>query len=70
MVLILPYKNPSYNLSRHWKKYRQATVMLARSSVPRETQTPVTTIYMIHMIPKRLPSQNSKVQNSNLCRKF
>ena len=45
MVLILLYKNPSYNLSRPWKKYRQPTVMLARSSVPRETQTPVTAIY-------------------------
>ena len=41
--------------------------MLARSSVPRETQTPVTAIYMI---PKWLPSQNSRVQNANLCHKF
>ena len=40
--------------------------MLARSSVPRETQTPVTAIYMT---PKRLPSQNLRVQNATLCRK-
>ena len=41
--------------------------MLARSFAPRETQTPVTAIYMI---PKRLPSQNSEVQNANLYHKF
>ena len=33
-------------------------------SVSRETQTPVTAIYII---PKRLPSQNSRVQNANFC---
>ena len=29
-------------------KSRQATVMLTRSSLPTESQTPVTAIYMIH----------------------
>ena len=29
-------------------KSRQATVMLTRSSLPTETQTPVTAIYMMH----------------------
>ena len=39
-------------------KSRQATVMLTRSSLPTETQTPVTGI------SKWLPSQNSRVQNA------
>ena len=48
-------------------KHKGKLVMLARSYVPRESQTPVTAICMR---PKRLLSQNSRVQNANLCHKF